>query len=1113
MHVSLRRSRAAWPIVAAAALISVLAAGLLAAGPMYASAVSLAGLQRVLADAPVADANISVATRTDPDRLEAVDAAVIAELQGAVGATGASIVRSGRSDTFDLPLPSGPLVDLVEIGFMEGLQEHATLVDGSWPDDPAAADGPVDVVVSTAVAEVLGLGLDHELTLTSRIRSGFAVPTRIVGIFRIDDAADPFWWADTQLLEGLVTSERFATYGPLLASPAAFLERVAPGGARSTWRAYPDVDALTLDGAERLRIRTAQLRDRIVAADGSVSPTVESGLPDIIARAQRSLLASRAGVLVLTIQFVVLAAYAVLLSAALLVDHRRADTAMLRSRGAGPTQVAALALVEGLLITVPAAVVAPWLAALAIRALAAIGPLADIGLRVEPVVSTEAYVAAAVAAGMCLVALLLPALPRIRSFTAVHGGAGRPETRTAGHRFGLDIALLAVAVLGFWQLRQYGAPLTTSVRGVIGIDPLLVATPALGFLAGAVLALRIVPLAAAVLERVTARGRGLVASLGSRQLARRPLRYTRSALLLMLAMAMGVFAIAYTGTWTGSQRDQAGHQVGADVRVEPGRSRSALPRPMLDRAYAGLPGVSVRMAVDREPVRLPGGERGGEIVGLDADRAADVVILRPDLADASLDELMRPLADGRPSVELLRLPGEPRAVRFSPELEIHDLLLPIVDPATGATVPTRVDPASIADVPGLAAAVVVRDAAGHLARYAGGAVPLGGGPHAIEIGLTDGDGRGSLAYPLDVIGLEVSVRLPSGAEAVATARVGGLATLEGDAWTPVALDLGRGWRSTASVYGLPHRGVPTGPAGERLSTAPGSPALDQLRGVDDVGRGTTVSFAPAGLDALAGTTIPVVANDPFLAAIAGQVGDTVSLSIAGAPRDVQVVAAVRSFPTVEPDRPLVLMDLETLALLRYESGDAADPAEEWWLAVDAPARPAVLEALRGPAIGSLAVTSFDERARALATDPVALGMIGALAIGVAAAVLFAVVGFVVSAAVAARERITEFALLRALGLSPGQLSGWLSLENATLALISLVAGSGLGVAMAWVALPFVSVTQGAGTPYPPVDVSVPWSTILVLDAVGLVASALTVALLARLLRRVGMAAALRTGEG
>src|ERR687897_938341 len=102
-------------------------------------------------------------------------------------------------------------------------------------------------------------------------------------------------------------------------------------------------------------------------------------------------------------------------------------------------------------------------------------------------------------------------------------------------------------------------------------------------------------------------------------------------------------------------------------------------------------------------------------------------------------------------------------------------------------------------------------------------------------------------------------------------------------------------------------------------------------------------------------------------------------------------------------------------------------------------RPSIACVTRRSAVGLF------ERSRTLATDPVALGIIGVLSIGVVAAGLFAVVGFIVSAAVSARERVTEFALLRALGLSSGQLSGWLSLENATLAVISLVAGSGLGL--------------------------------------------------------------------
>ena len=153
----------------------------------------------------------------------------------------------------------------------------------------------------------------------------------------------------------------------------------------------------------------------------------------------------------------------------------------------------------------------------------------------------------------------------------------RGQTRSVGQRLGLDIALLIVAAIGLFQLRQYGGPLTASVKGTIGVDPLLIATPAIGLLAGAIVALRLIPLAARALERGTLRGRGLVPSLSARQVARRPLRYTRAALLLTLAMSMGVFAVSYAATWTTSQDDQARYQVGADIRVTPSRRTRRAP--------------------------------------------------------------------------------------------------------------------------------------------------------------------------------------------------------------------------------------------------------------------------------------------------------------------------------------------------------------------------------------------------------------------------------------------------------------------------------------------------------------------------------------------------------
>ena len=60
-------------------------------------------------------------------------------------------------------------------------------------------------------------------------------------------------------------------------------------------------------------------------------------------------------------------------------------------------------------------------------------------------------------------------------------------------RAGLDIALIVLAVLACWQLRQFSA---VGASGTGGIDPVLVLAPALALAAGSVVVLRLLPLAA-----------------------------------------------------------------------------------------------------------------------------------------------------------------------------------------------------------------------------------------------------------------------------------------------------------------------------------------------------------------------------------------------------------------------------------------------------------------------------------------------------------------------------------------------------------------------------------------------------------------------------------------
>ena len=1124
-RVSLYRTRADWPIVAAAWLIVLLAATLLAAGPIYSSAVSLAGLHRVLEDAPVADANIEVTARVNLADAGLVVERVATQLRAISERVDVGVVTAGRSDTFTLPGQLADEVrDLAVLGFLDGIEEHASLISGAWPATAGTGE-PMQVAIGEQIADTLGLGLGDALPLVSRLDATRTLDLVVSGIYRPTDPLDPYWWGDPALVDGAVESASYRTFGPLIGTRDDLLGRAAGSTVAITWHAFPSFGQLSIDEIGPMRSAVERLPARVEAVAAGSFPKVRTGLGEILATSERSLLVSRTGILLLMAQLAILAGYAIVLTAALIVDHRRPDTALLRSRGAGPLQVGWLALAEGLLLALPAGLAGPWLAAGALRLLNVAGPLAGIGLTVEPTVSTDAYVAAAVAAVGCTLLLVLPALVAARSFAAEQAGRSRYETRTLGQRFGLDVALVAVTVVGVWQLRLYGAPLTRQVHGALGLDPLLVAAPAIGLLAGGVVALRLLPLVAQLAEDALARGRDLVGSLGARQLARRPLRYTRAALLLMLAMSMGVFAVSYATTWIGSQRDQAAFQVGADLRIRPAVGPSALPGWSLATAYASIGGIGATMPVERQRMEMPNGTGAGELLAVDPAVAGQIVPMRADLADRPLTSLLTPLVAARPAIDGVPVPDEPERLLVSATLAIDELVGPGFDPETGELVVEPIDTAILARQPLMAVTVFVRDARGVLHRFAGEPIPYESGAALVVVPLAAAseagrravvDADATPAYPIDVVAVDLVISLPEGTSATAGAigldAVSASDDADGESWRELDLDAAGGWQlGWSQGVGVPIAAVPSDQVvgrGMRLGTAG---AFAELPGVDSFGHGVTVSFVLSPIVALVRSELAAVVNGQFLSQTATQVGDLVSLRLEGGARDVRIVGTMRSFPATDPGRPLALVDLASLGMLRLEAAHTTRVPTEWWLQAD-PAAVTIAESRsEGGPFARATVTSRAQRTASLSADPLALGIIGALALGFAVAGLFAVIGLAASAAVSARQRRGEFALLRALGLSGGQLSGWLWLENASLVLVSLVAGTGLGLLIGWVVLPYVTVTQQAGSPFPPLLVEVPWDTILVLEAVSAAALGLTVVGLATVLRRAGVGSVLRMG--
>nr|MBA3586975.1 FtsX-like permease family protein [Chloroflexota bacterium] len=1020
-----------------------------------------------------------------------------------LGWTDGELARTMRSGTYGLDgaVDGASETDLAVFAAADRLHQHATIVQGSWP---ASGADPLEVAVSTTAAAALGLQLGDELSLASRAGEDRVVDLRIVGTWEPNEPDERYWLGDQLELTGVSEGASFTLHGPLTVTADDLVGRVVTGDLDVTWRTLPQFENLALEDVRWMRSDAASLERRIRAELGDgVFFDVATDLPRVLGAVDRSLLVSRSGVLLLTIQFAVVAAYALVLVAGLLAEQRRIETALLRSRGASAGHVAWMGFLEGLLLVVPASLAAPWIALGVLRLFDAVGPLAAAGVNIEPRVDGVALIVTGIAGVACLIGLVVPAFASGRGLAAVRQTIARGGNRTLAQRLGIDLALVVLAGIGLLQLRQYGAPLTATVRGSVGLDPLLVAAPAIGLLAGAILALRVVPLLAELAERLLAGRSGLVAPLGARQLARRPLRYTRSALLLMLAAALGTFAATYTTTWTRSQAEQAAYGSGGDLRIEVA-SFPDLPLWAFRDAYEGIEGVERAMPVAVDRFDVSGGATG-QLLALDSASLLEVVDVRPDLLGgvsiAGFAGILEPRLDG---FEPIPLPGAPVSVLIGMDTALANV--PMEDEDGNLLFPGPFPETLLVG----RVSVAVRDGAGMIQVF-GGATRLQAGVagQELEVLLTEELADGETAtpdYPLELVGIQLLLEPPTDTRIAGELSVTSVAVRDGaDTTTAVDLVPSRdGWS-----WVLERGQLAPGPA----PTAEGRPEtveFPQASPVFGEEGSLELRLVPGSLNEVADRPLPIAVSRGFADDTRAELGDEVAIGSLTRRTQVEIAAIVEAFPTLDAEQPFAVVDLGGYALATYARSGEDLFADEWWLSVSDEA--AAVAALGAEPYSVETLTSRAERTAQLTDDPVALGVIGALAIGSIAALIVAIIGFVVSAVVSTRERLGEFALLRALGLSTGQLAAWLAFENAFLLAAGIVGGAGLGVLLSWLVLPFVTLTSEARVVVPPVLVEIPWLAIGVVHLLALAALVVAVVAIAGILRRVPVSGVLRAGQ-
>jgi hypothetical protein len=1099
-RLAARRVRSDLTFLLAVWLVLLAATTLVAASFQYNDAVALGGLRRAVLDAAPTDRGLSVTTTASPGQVASFDSIVSGILGRALGPVAHVTLAARSASLAPLGMPSNEAAThLTVLASYAGIEQHAQLSAGSWP---TPGQSPVQATLSVAAARSLGMKVGDQLDL---IDASVAGPTKalltvvVTGTWTADPD-DPYWLGDPLDLDGIVDQTSLAYRGPFMVAPDDLLTRGLIAHLSLTWRAGLTVADLGPSDISSMQQAIPGIAPSLAAAFPPQQPVaVSTGLTPVLAKVEQSLALAQGGVTLLTLQFVVLAVFAVILVAALLGERRRRENRILVSRGATQPEIVMITAAEAILVTLPAVILAPPAAALVIHLLGAGGPLASAGVDLPLLVSSVAIVGAVFAGLFAAVVLIAPALPIGNRLSSIRLAFGREGSRVSAQRFGIDLALLLVAGLCLWQLRLYGSPVIEGGSG-LGIDPLLVAGPAIGLAACSLLATRALPRLARLVERAVVNRPNVVTQLVAHDLARRPLRSIRSTLLVMLAAGLTTFALVYDATWFQSQADQAAYQAVADIRVVT-PAYGKIPGAFLGPSYRALPGVTAASPAIRSTIDIGGAVRSADLLGIDAAQVAGQADL-PGGPKGPLASSLSGLAAGRPDVPALALPGQPLRLQVT------------LDSAMSAL---YVDGSQQGDAPapqGIEVDALVIDGDGGTWRFSSANdVAFSGSGETVVIPLQPGAATeaspaivSQLAQPVRLEALEVVLQPPNtGTDTTGTVDIRSVQTsaeAEGDSWSAVPFDAGRpNWSWLRIDFQGQNPYVP--PIGK-----PNRITIDSTNPIQGFEFDSTTTFRVSAAPPTE-LTVDAIASAGLLAATGQSIGDTIDGSVLGNPIHVQIVGQAPSVPPLDATKPFLVVDAPTLSLADYFNSGETIPVTEWWLSVEPGQASSVSRLLAAPPFSATTIVSREAIQHTLQGDPVALGVVGALLLGAISAILFAALGFLVSGSASIEARAEEFGLLRALGLTDSQLIRWLAVEQALLLAVGVTVGIALGIAFGWIVLPAANFTPTGAAPVPPATLVVPWPVLaaMAVGSLGLLLATLLVA--RRILSRVSVAATLR----
>ena len=1110
----LKRSLAHWKLLSSVVLGVLLASSIMSGTVIYFDALREIALRSALSQHSEADMHIIMQGQRGPVNGEealrvsrVVDEAVAQRLEWLIDGR----IHAAKTPTMFLTAPgqeevAGDDNARAYFAYVPDIEEQIIIRGGTFPSvSPVNAPGEpfaIEAMIPVEAADLFGARIGDRVSAVLPWSDDLAhVEVVISGIFQRERPEAEVWQLEEAVLQA-ATGASFRTM-PFHISQEAFLDTLGPRLRRMeatyAWLLMTDTDRVNA------RNSTDTLTD-IRRTNSILSSTLSSfrqttTLDNALDEYDRRLFFSKLPMFVVLVLIAIVILYYVATLSSLVVEDRRSEVALLRSRGANSTQILMVFVMEGLTIAALSVVVGPLLAAASVSVLGLTPAFSDLGaggiLTVS--LSSGAYMMAALGGVLSFVALIFPAFRASQmNVTQERQRASRPTDLPFFQRYYLDVLLLIVGILLFRQLTQQGSVVARNLFGEIAVNQMLLAVPGIILVASAMVLLRLFPVVMNILSRLLSSWLPAGMVMGVWQMARNPAHYARLSLLLILTAGLGIFAASFSATLDRSFIERVQFFTGSDVRLNGNVPVSSFRRGLspedqfkstsiLRERYERIPGVDsvsfVRRSSGHDLTKLFGSTY--DMVAVEPDIFLDVAWFREDFAGRPVNELLSSLTTDRgPEGVAIPTGSTHLVVRIKPDRPHSSVLM----------------------------TARIGDSRGRYYTYRLGVLNFASWEELI-VDLTAVGGRGqpstAPSEPLILASIAIQERrgdrqLQPGSvliDEISTMSAGGaLSVIE-------SFDSVEDWsllRTSDTAIADVLR-----PADVGFEDESGSALFSWAEGPSTSARGIFHGEI---------SSLPVLASKGFNKKTGHKVGDEFDVSVSGHRVPIQIVDEMEFFPTMNlREKSFLVSDMDSL--VRYASmGSLSGEVlpNELWISSDSTGaeREALIERLN--LSGGFLIDSFQDRDSLLAeskVDPlVKAGWRSLLFIAFSSVLVLSCLGFLVHAYISFRNRQLQFALLRTVGFSMRQLVTMVWLEQMLVILAGLALGTWMGSRLGAVIMPFLGHDDFGSQVMPPFAMQINWNVLILTYVIMFLVFAVIILGMIWFVNRISLQRVLRLGE-